>query len=55
MTNSIKDTIFRHRKRGKITEGLEVIAKFERAVDAHVLETKFHQRGYNGFYYGGKG
>ena len=39
-----------HRNKGKkITEGYEIIAKFERAVDAHLMETLFHVRGYNGF------
>ena len=32
----------------KITEGWEVLGKFEREVDAHWFETLFHMRGYNG-------
>ena len=51
ITNHINTRMSDHRKVGKITEGYEVIAKFERAVDAHHLETLFHMRNYNGFRY----
>lgn len=34
---------------GRITEGYEILAYFEREVDAHMLETMLHQRGYNGY------
>ena len=47
-TNMVKVRIQNHKKK-KIVEGWEIIAKFERAVDAHYLETLFHMRGYNGF------
>ncbi len=33
----------------KITESMEVLGKFEREVDAHMFETMFHMRGYNGY------
>ena len=38
-----------HKHNGKITDGYEIIARFERTVDAQWLETMFHQRNYNGF------
>ena len=44
-----------HRNRDKrITEGYEILAKFERQVDAHWFEILFHIRGYNGFRTGNK-
>ena len=49
VTNWVHDRMYKHRRAGRITEGYEVIAKFERAVDAHLLETLLHQRGYLGF------
>ena len=53
MTNNVKSRMDYHKSNGKITEGLEIIAKFERAVDAHLFETMLHQRDYNGFHYRG--
>lgn len=38
-----------HRRSGKITDGYEVLCWYERRVDAHLLETMFHVRGYRGF------
>ena len=48
-TNCIRQRVMDHNKKGKITDGFEVVATFERAVDAHWFETLLHQRGYNGF------
>ncbi len=48
LTTDMSQRMPRHRRDGKITEGYEVIAKFERALDAAVLEARFHQRRYNG-------
>jgi hypothetical protein len=48
-TNCVKQRVIDHRKSGKIVDGIEVIATFERAVDAHWFETLLHQREYNGF------
>ena len=49
MTSHISRRMTNHRRLGKMTEGMEIIARFERAVDAHYLETLLHMRGYNGF------
>ena len=49
ITNSLKQRMRDHSKRGKIVDGYEVIAYFERGVDAHLLETMFHIRGYRGY------
>lgn len=49
MSNQMSYRMSRHRAQGKITDGMEVIAGFERRVDAAWLEVLFHQRGYNGF------
>ena len=41
-----------HSKNGRITDNWEIIASFERGVDAHWFETLLHMRGYNGYNYG---
>lgn len=37
-----------HKGKGRITTGYDIIARFDRAVDAVWFESLFHQRGYNG-------
>ena len=49
VSNHVARRIQQHKLRGKITNDWEVIAKFERQVDAHWFETLFHMRGYNGY------
>ena len=49
ITNNVTKRMIAHRADNKITEGYEVLAKFERRVDAHYVETLFHMRGYQGF------
>lgn len=52
MTNSIKNRMIEHRsKNNRFTDGYEIIATFDKAVDAHLMETKLHTMGYYGFYY----
>ena len=51
MTNYLKRRMYQHRKKGKCTEGMEIVACFERSVDAHWFETMLHQRGYLGYSY----
>ncbi len=51
-TVNLKSRLKHHKNQGKITEGCEVLAKFERDVDAQWFETMLHQRGYNGHHYG---
>ena len=54
MTNSVKYRMQEHRNKNKrFTEGYEIIGTYERAVDAHLVETILHTMGYNGFYYKG--
>jgi len=54
MTNALKNRLQEHRsKNNRITDGYEIIGTYERAVDAHLLETKLHAMGYFGFYYKG--
>ena len=50
-TNYLKRRMHQHRKNGKCTEGMEIVACFERSVDAHWMETMLHQRGYLGYRY----
>ncbi len=40
--------LYNHKKKGRITEGCEILAIFERAVDALWFEVMLHQRGYHG-------
>lgn len=49
ITDDVQERMITHRKRGKITDGYEILAYYERRVDAHLLETMFHIRDYNGF------
>ncbi len=51
ITHYVPARMSSHRYKGKITEGYEIIASFERHVDAAMLELMFHQRGYNGYKY----
>lgn len=55
ITKAVKERIASHKRYGKMTDGFEVVAKFEREVDAHWLETMFHMRGYNGYHKQDKG
>ncbi len=50
ITNDVAARCSAHRRRyGRITEGFEVLASFERRVDAAWFEVMLHQRGYHGF------
>lgn len=49
MSKNLKTRLNNHKSMGRITDGVEVLCYFKRRVDAHLLETMFHQRGYNGF------
>lgn len=40
-----------HRRGGKLTNGFEIIGTYNRAVDAHFVETFFHSIDYIGFNY----
>ena len=46
---NVRYRINKHRHLGRVVDGWEVIAVFERGVDAHWFETLFHMRGYNGY------
>lgn len=48
-TNSIRSRMNDHKKRGKCIDGYEILCICESPIDAHLYETMFHQRGYNGF------
>lgn len=49
ITRNFRNRLSKHKTMGKITEGAEIVAYFERSVDAHYLETLFHMRGYRGY------
>ena len=46
---NIKSRMRLHRNQGRFTEGMEILARFEKHVDAHWFETMLHMRGYNGY------
>ena len=48
VTENVRDRCRRHRGIGRITEGVEVLAYFERRIDAKWFEILLHQRGYLG-------
>ena len=49
ITTNVTKRCGQHRANGFKTDGVEIMGKFERRVDAHLLETMFHVRGYHGF------
>ena len=49
----MKNRMQEHRRKGKFTNGYEIVASFDSAIEAHYIETKLHLLGYNGFYYKG--
>ena len=51
MTNCVKNRMQEHRRGGKLTNGFEIIGTYNRAVDAHFVETFFHSIDYIGFNY----
>ena len=55
MTNALKNRLQEHRsKNNRLTDGVEIIGIYEKAVEAHITETMLHAMGYNGFYYKGE-
>ena len=48
ITNYVANRISQHRRGGKLTDNHEVLASFEREVDAKWFEIQLHQRGYLG-------
>ena len=55
LTNNIRSRMNDHKKRGKCVDGYEILCVCESPIDAHLYETMFHQRGYNGFQYNYQG
>lgn len=53
MTKDIGKRIKDHKKLGKITEGYEIIGQYSDPKMAHLVETRMHLMGYNGFHYNG--
>ena len=50
MTCNIKRRMRQHRENGLIIAGYEIVGKHKRSVDAHLLETMLHVRGYYGYH-----
>ena len=48
-TSPVKRMNQHRNSQNHIVDGWEIIARFERRVDAHYLEIMFHMRGYQGF------
>jgi predicted GIY-YIG superfamily endonuclease len=53
MTKDLLRRISSHKKLGKIVDGYEIVGQFENPKLAHLMETKLHIMGYNGFQYSG--
>tara|TARA_R110000744_G_scaffold104800_4_gene200531 strand:- start:489 stop:866 length:378 start_codon:yes stop_codon:yes gene_type:complete len=53
MTKDLLRRISSHKKLGKIVDGYEIVGQFENPKVAHLMETKLHIMGYNGFQYSG--
>jgi hypothetical protein len=51
MTKDLMQRMRDHKKKGKIVEGYEVVARFTSAKQAHLMETRLHIMGYHGFHY----
>ena len=52
MTNCVHKRIKHHSFSGKIVDNYEILARFNRQVDAHLFETRLHALDYNGFFVG---
>jgi hypothetical protein len=48
-TNHLKSRLNKHNYQGKIIEGYEVIGLYSCPIYTHLLETRLHLMGYNGF------
>jgi len=51
MTMDVVTRMSHHRKTGKNTDDMILLADFDCPIDAHLLETKLHKVGFEGFYY----
>jgi len=49
MSNNPKFRMAKHKHLGKITEGWEVLHSFDNPILAHLMETRLHLMGYNGY------
>ena len=49
MSKNVYGRINKHRHLGKIVDGYEVLQSFENPIAAHLMETRLHLMGYNGY------
>ncbi len=49
MSKNVYSRIIKHRHLGKIVEGYEVLLSFDNPIEAHLMETRLHLMGYNGY------
>jgi hypothetical protein len=49
ISKNILARISKHKHLGRLVSGWEVICSYENPIEAHLLETLFHLRGYNGY------
>jgi hypothetical protein len=52
MTLNVRHRMSSHKSAGRLIQGYEVLAWFERSVDAHLFETQLHVLGYLGYFNG---
>ena len=49
MTKNVYNRMIKHKHKGKNIDDWRLIKCFQNPVEAHLLETKFHLMGFNGF------
>ena len=49
MTSNPRYRMSKHKHLGKIIDGWEVLCSFENPILAHLMETRLHLMGYNGY------
>jgi hypothetical protein len=49
MSRNVWARINKHKHLGRITENYEILGSFENPIEAHLLETRLHLMGYNGY------
>lgn len=48
-TNNVKSRLRSHKQKGRIIDGFEIIGVYSCPIYTHLLETRLHLIGYNGF------
>ena len=49
MSKNVYSRMIKHKHLGKIIDDYEVLQSFENPIEAHLMETRLHLMGYNGY------